>query len=99
MFFIHGGSFVEGDGTDGFYGPDFYIDQCVILVTFDYRLGPFGFANFDEPGYTGNNGFKDQQMALRWVYNNIIHFGGDPRAITVFGESAGEFVLINEIVC
>lgn len=89
MFFIHGGSFTEGDGSDGFYGPDFIVDNDVVLVTFNYRLGPWGFANFNVKGYTGNMGFKDQQMALQWIHQNIRHFGGDPNGITVFGESAG----------
>ncbi|KAG4072167.1 hypothetical protein HA402_015666 [Bradysia odoriphaga] len=89
MFFIHGGAFTEGDGTDGFYGPDFIVDNDVILVTFNYRLGPWGFANFDVKGYTGNMGFKDQQMALEWIHQNIRYFGGDSSKITVFGESAG----------
>lgn len=79
----------EGDSTNGFYGPDFIIDNDVVLVTSDYRLGPWGFSNFDVKGYTGNMGFKDQQLSLEWVKRNIKHFGGDPNLITVFGESAG----------
>ncbi|XP_031627747.1 venom carboxylesterase-6-like [Contarinia nasturtii] len=89
MFFIHGGAFTEGDSTNGFYGPDMFIEQNIVLVTFDYRLGPFGFCNFNLPGLTGNMGFKDQQVALEWIYNNIKYFGGNPHKITVFGESAG----------
>ncbi|KAJ6633199.1 Esterase B1 [Pseudolycoriella hygida] len=89
MFFIHGGGFAEGDGTDGFYGPDFLIDQDMVVVTINYRLGPWGFSNFDIKGYTGNMGFKDQQLALEWVAKNIKYFGGNPNLITVIGQSAG----------
>nr|WAU86697.1 carboxylesterase [Bradysia odoriphaga] len=89
MFFIHGGAFTEGDGTNGFYGADFIVEDDVVLVTINYRLGPWGFASFDIEGYTGNMGFKDQQMALEWIHRNIRYFGGDPNLITVFGESAG----------
>lgn len=93
MFFIHGGAFTEGDGTNGFYGPDFMIEKDVVLITVNYRLGPWGFANFEEPGFTGNMGFKDQQLALEWIKRNIHNFGGDPDLITIFGESAGNLQL------
>lgn len=93
MFFIHGGGFTEGDGTNGFYGADFMMDNDVVLVTFNYRLGPWGFSNFDLKGYTGNMGLKDQQLALEWAHRNIKHFGGDQNSITIFGESVGMQVL------
>lgn len=93
MFFIFGGGFTEGDGSNVFYGPDFFVEEDVILVTHNYRLGPWGFANFEVEGYTGNMGFKDQQLALEWVKRNIKYFGGDPNSITVFGESAGEIFI------
>ncbi|XP_055316701.1 juvenile hormone esterase-like [Sitodiplosis mosellana] len=89
IFFIHGGAFTEGDGSDLYYGPDFLMEDNVVLVTINYRLGPFGFANFDRYGYTGNMGFKDQREALKWVKMNIIYFGGDPDAISLLGESSG----------
>lgn len=54
MFFIHGGGFVEGDGSDYNYGPDSIIEENVILVMVDHRLGPLGFANFELPEYTVN---------------------------------------------
>lgn len=90
MFFIHGGGFCNGDGG---YRPDSMMEQDVILVTINYRLGPLGFLNLDECGYTGNMGFKDQQLALKSIKRNIINFGGDPNLITVFGQSAGKIVL------
>lgn len=55
LFFIHGGGFCSGDGTNEYYGPDLFMIQNVILVTINYRLGPLGFCNFQEYGYTGKN--------------------------------------------
>lgn len=90
MFFIYGGLFVSGDSQDAYFGPDQIIENDVILVTVGYRLGPFGFMNFELPGYTGNMGLKDQQLALKWTKKNIKYFGGDPNAITVMGHSVGK---------
>lgn len=93
MFSIPGGGFCSGSGDDRSYGPDLLMEQDVILVTINYRLGPLGFINFDEYGYTGNMGFKDQQLALKSIKRNIKNFGGDPNSITMFGQSAGKIVL------
>lgn len=90
MFWIHGGSFYELSGNDHLFGPDFLIEQDVIVVTINYRLGVFGFLSLDTPEYSGNMGLKDQQMALKWVYENIDQFYGDKHRITIFGESAGK---------
>lgn len=89
MFYIHGGGFFEGSGNDEFLGPDFIINEDVILVTINYRLGVFGFMSLGTPEYSGNMGLKDQQLALKWVNVNIHLFGGDKNLITVFGHSAG----------
>lgn len=75
-----------------YYGADLLMQKNVVLVTINYRLGPFGFANFEEDGYTGNMGFKDQQLALKWVSENIDEFGGDPDSITLAGAAAGKLV-------
>lgn len=91
MVFIHGGGYFFGASTG--YGPDFLINENVILVTINYRLGPFGFMSLGTPQYSGNMGMKDQVAALEWVKNNIGHFGGDTARITLFGESAGNFPL------
>lgn len=90
MFYVYGGAFALGDGTDGLYGPDLLMENRVILITINYRLGPFGFWNFEMPGLTGNMGIKDLQVGLKWVKTNARFFGGDPDAITVFGQSAGK---------
>lgn len=89
LVFIHGGAFVEGSGNDDMFGPDFLIEQRIILVTFNYRLGIFGFISFKTPEYSGNMALKDQQLALKWIYANIERFSGDSQRITLFGESAG----------
>ncbi|KAH1023769.1 hypothetical protein HUJ05_003371 [Dendroctonus ponderosae] len=90
MFFIFGGGFREGNSSKLFYGPDFLMERGnVILVTFNYRLGAFGFISTEDEVLPGNAGLKDQNLALQWTYENIIYFGGDPNKITIFGESAG----------
>lgn len=81
--------FPGGSGDDIIYGPDFLVEQDVILVTFNYRLNIFGFLSFDSDEYSGNMGLKDQQLAIQWVHSNIDGFSGDNQRITVFGHSAG----------
>ncbi|XP_075970987.1 juvenile hormone esterase-like [Anticarsia gemmatalis] len=89
MVFIHGGTFVIGNGGKGLYGPEFLMRQDVILVTFNYRLGVLGFLCLGIKEAPGNAGLKDQIAALRWVQKNIAAFGGDPENVTIFGLSAG----------
>ncbi|CAG4931005.1 unnamed protein product [Colias eurytheme] len=89
MLFIHGGGLKSGSGNDDFYGPDFLVQQGVVLVTINYRLEALGFLCLDTKDVPGNTGFKDQVAALKWVNENISQFGGDPHNITIFGESAG----------
>ncbi|KAK9875468.1 hypothetical protein WA026_007860 [Henosepilachna vigintioctopunctata] len=91
MVWVHGGGFTYGSNSTELYGPEYLITEDVILVTINYRLGIFGFICLEDEnlGVTGNAGLKDQVMALTWVRENIISFGGDPNNVTVFGESAG----------
>lgn len=89
MVFIHGGAFASGSGNDLNLGPDFLLEQRVIVVTFNYRLNIFGFLSFGTPEYSGNMGLKDQQLALKWIHSNSEHFSGDNKRITLFGVSAG----------
>merc|ERR1712179_411703 len=88
MIWIHGGGFILGSGSM-FGEPNRFVDEDVVVVTLNYRLGALGFMSFGNDEVSGNMGLKDQQMAIQWVRNNIRHFGGNPEKITLFGESAG----------
>lgn len=87
IFFIHGGAYYSG--ASKWYGPEFLLNEDVILVTINYRLGPFGFLTLSVPEYSGNAGLKDQLLALKWVNENIHQFGGDNQKITIYGQSVG----------
>lgn len=76
-------------GTGRGMGPQILLNEDVILVTINYRLGPFGFLSLDIPEYSGNMGLKDQLLAMKWVQKNIHHFGGNPNSVTLYGHSAG----------
>ena len=95
LLWIHGGANVSGGTADPLYdGRAFVRDNDVVLVSINYRLGPFGFLDVEEPGRTDyrrsrNVGLLDQLAALRWVRANIGAFGGDSANVTLFGESAG----------
>ncbi|KAF5276535.1 hypothetical protein FQR65_LT03965 [Abscondita terminalis] len=91
MFWIHGGGYLIGSGSSEFFSPDFLIQEDVVIVTINYRLGLLGFLSMNDPTLEvpGNAGLKDQVMALKWVKLNINKFGGDPNNITIFGESVG----------
>jgi len=92
---IHGGAFLGGCGNEKEFDGEEYCKRDVILVTINYRLGPFGFLvhpwlmEESSDGVAGNYGILDQIQALKWVYENISAFGGNPENITVFGQSAG----------
>lgn len=67
MFWIHGGGFSSGSGNSHIYGPDFLVNQNVVLVTINYRLEALGFLCLDTKDVPGNAGMKDQVAGLRWV--------------------------------
>jgi|HubBroStandDraft_2_1064218.scaffolds.fasta_scaffold05919_3 para-nitrobenzyl esterase len=110
MVWIHGGALVDGESDD--YDPTAFVKDGVIVVTINYRLGILGFlahpafaAEKTDPdrggdfagGFAGDYGLMDQQLALRWVRDNIVFFGGDPLNVTVFGESAGGLSVFSQL--
>jgi para-nitrobenzyl esterase len=99
MVWIHGGALVSGESND--YDPTQLVEHGVTVVTINYRLGALGFlahpALADANGQSGDYGLMDQQAALRWVQRNIVSFGGDPRNVTIFGESAGGLSVLSQV--
>ena len=97
FFWIHGGAFTLGSGSESLYdGGPLAERGDVVVVTINYRLGALGFSHWSEAerarlGVTSNAGCLDQIAALRWVRDNILAFGGDPNAVTIAGESAGAY--------
>ncbi|XP_063701833.1 venom carboxylesterase-6-like [Culicoides brevitarsis] len=87
IVYIHGGALMYGRGD--YYGPEFLTKRPLIVVTFNYRLGPLGFMSSGCHLMPGNMGMKDQVAALKWVKENIEAFGGDAEKITITGFSAG----------
>lgn len=96
-FWIHGGTYVNGGGADQRYNLSFIVEQSaaigkpIIGVSINYRLSLWGFTSSNELAAEGalNLGLRDQRLALHWVQENIKSFGGDPKKVTIFGESAG----------
>ena len=110
MVWIHGGALVDGESND--YDPTAFVKDGVIVVTINYRLGILGFlvhsafaAEKTDPdrdgdfaaGSAGDYGLMDQQLALHWVRDNIVFFGGDPLNVTIFGESAGGLSVFSQL--
>ncbi|AZI26572.1 carboxylesterase family protein [Pedobacter sp. G11] len=93
--FIHGGSFIHGDGSQPAYDGASMAKQGIVYVSINYRLGVFGFlahpdlAKENKWGASGNYGLLDQVAAIKWVRDNIAAFGGDPYRIIIGGESVG----------
>lgn len=88
MVFLHGGAYVTGGGDVDAYSPHALSSRGVVAVTVTYRLGVLGYLPIPNVA-PANLGFLDQIEALRWVQKNIDAFGGDPKNVTVFGQSAG----------
>ncbi len=92
MVWIHGGGFQFGSSANPATNGSPLAAKGVVVVSFNYRLGIFGFLahpELDAEAPSGNYGLRDQLAALRWVKANIAGFGGDPDNVTLFGESAG----------
>jgi len=99
MVWIHGGAFQQGSAANPVFVRGDLAGHGVLLVTINYRLGPFGFMahpglSAEGQGASGNYGLLDMAAALRWVQRNIAAFGGDPARVTLFGQSAGAHAVI-----
>jgi len=103
MVFFYGGAFISG-ATDLYDAKQLARNGEAIVVTVNYRLGAFGFMASPELSMqhprriSGNFGILDQELALRWVQQNVASFGGNPREVTVFGESAGAWSICAHLV-
>ncbi|MDR3723709.1 MAG: carboxylesterase family protein [Terracidiphilus sp.] len=98
MFWIHGGGYTGGAGSEPRHDGSALPTHGVVLVTINYRLGVLGFLATEDllkegDGHAGNYGMLDMVAALKWVRGNIAGFGGDPGNVTIFGESAGSFAV------
>ncbi len=106
MFWIHGGGLSVGTAASPMYYGQYLAERKdVVLVSINYRLGPFGFyslsgfAESDPEGHSSNYGMLDMVRGLEWVRDNIANFGGDPDNVTIFGESAGSHAVCNLLAC
>lgn len=89
LVWIHGGAFVGGSGNSDWYGPEYLVQDGILVVSINYRLGILGFFSTGDDVAQGNYGMKDMVEALRWVRDNIAAFGGDPNNVSIAGESSG----------
>uniref|UniRef100_UPI00398E78DE bile salt-activated lipase-like n=1 Tax=Pristiophorus japonicus TaxID=55135 RepID=UPI00398E78DE len=90
MVWIYGGAFITGSSSSNWYKrAQVAARGDVVVVSFNYRVGPLGFLSTGDANAPGNYGLWDQHEAITWVSRNIKAFGGDPNSITLFGESAG----------
>ncbi|XP_047107794.1 esterase E4-like [Schistocerca piceifrons] len=89
LFFIHPGGWYEFSAISKVLGPQYLLDQDIVLVTANYRLGALGLMSTGDGVLKGNYAMKDQVAALRWVNENIDAFGGNPSSVTIAGYSVG----------
>lgn len=89
VVFIHPGGLYLLSGSSKNFGPEYLLEQDIVLVTFNYRLAHFGFTSLGTNDVIGNAGFKDQVLVLKWVQDHIRNFGGDKTLVTLMGDSAG----------
>ncbi|GAB4016389.1 carboxylesterase family protein [Spirosoma sp. KCTC 42546] len=104
LVYFYGGGFVAGDGSESRYDGESMARKGIVALTVNYRLGVFGFMAHPEltkesPHHASSNyGYLDQAAALKWVQQNIAAFGGDPKRVTIAGESAGSVSVSAQMV-
>lgn len=104
LVYFFGGGFVAGDGAEPRYDGESMAKKGIVVVTVNYRLNIFGFFAHPELSAeapykaSGNYGLLDQSFALKWVQKNIAAFGGDPKKVTIAGESAGSISVSAQMV-
>lgn len=104
LVYFYGGGFSAGDGSEGRYDGESMAQKGIVAITVNYRLGVFGFMAHPlltaESAHhaSGNYGLMDQHAALEWVQKNIAAFGGDPKRVTIAGESAGSMSVSAQMV-
>lgn len=97
LVFIHGGGFYSGSGNSYAYNPIYLMDHDIVVVTFNYRLGVMGFLSTGTIDMPGNDGFKDQVLVMKWIQDNILYYGGDPKRVTLTGHSVGAMSTIAHV--
>lgn len=89
VYFHPGGFYAVSGQSKNFAGPHMLLDEDIVLVTVNYRLGSLGFMSTGTEECYGNMGLKDQVQALKFIQMHISRFGGDPNSVTIMGYSAG----------
>ncbi|KAL1132553.1 hypothetical protein AAG570_010505 [Ranatra chinensis] len=94
IVFFHPGGFFAQTAKSSQFGPDYLADEDIVLVTVNSRLGTLGYFSTGDEHAVGNYGLKDQVMSLKWVKQNIGHFGGDPTSVTIAGDGTGSTAVL-----
>ena len=91
MVWVHGGRFTSGSGSDPLFGPELLVQEGVVLVIINYRLGALGWLTTLTSEAPGNLGLRDIALALNWVRDNIGDYGGDSGRVTLFGNKCRQY--------
>ncbi|CAG9829853.1 unnamed protein product [Diabrotica balteata] len=98
LVYIYPGGFHSFSGDSRWAGPNYFLDEEIVLVTFNYRIGTLGFLSTGDKEAPGNIGLKDQVEALKWVKQNIESFCGDPESVTILGYGSGAWSVVLHLV-